>query len=815
MDNYGLALRILRRRFDMTQTELAEKIGVSNHAVSKWENGINQPDVSTLQTICKLFNITMDQFMRLSAGESEEIVFKKEDVEVGNKVVVVDKRKFLILLICIISALVVTLTVGIVFLVRGLQNSQEETVLTGSQKTFLKNINNAITLKDGISEYDYVAKLSSNDKTLSTTSAKLVVDKKKGKYKRCYVKHPKENIDVFSDFEYFYITDEYGQKLRLNKNAYDISDYFEDLETLYTLDNLTTISARKIGKTYEYSYGFNDAFIKEETKEAFEELDGAIIVDSKATFIISNNSTCESITIQLLYQGRDYEITVTRQLNLKSNFIFPDFSQYKEGVDVSESLNDIEIYLQKTKNLKNYKKTILKNSGEVFSLSTTSSSGVNSIATDELGRFYYYVNGKTYDTVKHYKCYSVKSYNEFLESVTEGLSLKTLLYLDFDIKENYVGTILTEDNSYGCKYTVYLSQSGIDYVEDKLNCTIYDDAKMVFTVKNDIFSKIEIFDESKSYVVEIDKNPTLTFPDFSSYGALNDGSNVIAGVESTKVNQDQFDSETLVDKNTGDVYTFDGVKLVKYGKNHNILREYALVRPSASWSNIKLLGINNYRLYYAVFYSYVDFSSDNKVYYLDFSTGNCQIVESNYSRTKMPVAFANGIIIYESYNNGFSFEHDLTSESFVHYDVANNLLIIDGYKDGERYSGVYDYNTYTFRKEKYESIDCCLGEGFFNSNLIYRTYASIGTTQSEIKYFKVIDMHPNRYYQSQIDANWQIVKDTAKYTFTTYGVYEKYTGNFVYFPKMAEYRFFNGGVHVWDSKLNFVFDEMTWYTFLY
>ena len=53
MENYGLALKVLRLHFKYTQREIADKVGVSNHAVSKWENGINQPDISTLRLILR------------------------------------------------------------------------------------------------------------------------------------------------------------------------------------------------------------------------------------------------------------------------------------------------------------------------------------------------------------------------------------------------------------------------------------------------------------------------------------------------------------------------------------------------------------------------------------------------------------------------------------------------------------------------------------------------------------------------------------------------------------------------------------------
>ena len=468
MDNFGLALKILRKRFSLTQTELADKIGVSNHAVSKWENGVNQPDVSTLQTICKLFDITMDQFMRLAAGESEESVFKKEECSANKKVVTFDKSKFYILLISVITALVIALTVGIVFLVRSLEYGQGERELKGTQKSFLKEINNAIKLKDGVNEYDYVGKLKYNDKTNTVASFKLVIEKRNGKYKRYYVKNDAENLDVYSDFEYFYITDEYGENLRLEKGAYDLSEYLEDVEELYSLEDLTTISARKIGKTYEYSYGFKDEYIKDELKEVFDELEGVIFIGCNAKFTVSENSTSETISIEFIYQGMDYEFTATRQLNLKSSFTFPNFSNYKKGVDVGETLNDVEIILNKTKNLTSYKKTIFENQSENFSIATTNSnsSSAKSVVTYSPQNPVYYLNGKTYGTTTNYEgsfnYYQVSSFNEFFETATKYLSAKSLITLDFNILESYVATIHIDEIGNKTAYTIFLSQSGVD-----------------------------------------------------------------------------------------------------------------------------------------------------------------------------------------------------------------------------------------------------------------------------------------------------------------------------------------------------------------
>ena len=48
-----------RKKSGLSQAELAQKIGVKNSTVSSWERGANAPDIETLFSICKLFNVTV------------------------------------------------------------------------------------------------------------------------------------------------------------------------------------------------------------------------------------------------------------------------------------------------------------------------------------------------------------------------------------------------------------------------------------------------------------------------------------------------------------------------------------------------------------------------------------------------------------------------------------------------------------------------------------------------------------------------------------------------------------------------------------
>ena len=57
----GEKIKAKRRERDLTQEELANILGVSKAAVSKWENEESYPDISLLPQIAQLFHITMDE----------------------------------------------------------------------------------------------------------------------------------------------------------------------------------------------------------------------------------------------------------------------------------------------------------------------------------------------------------------------------------------------------------------------------------------------------------------------------------------------------------------------------------------------------------------------------------------------------------------------------------------------------------------------------------------------------------------------------------------------------------------------------------
>ena len=65
----GEALKAHRTRCKMTQEFVAETIGVSRQAVSKWESGTSDPSTTNLLALAKLYGVSAEDLLREAAGE--------------------------------------------------------------------------------------------------------------------------------------------------------------------------------------------------------------------------------------------------------------------------------------------------------------------------------------------------------------------------------------------------------------------------------------------------------------------------------------------------------------------------------------------------------------------------------------------------------------------------------------------------------------------------------------------------------------------------------------------------------------------------
>lgn len=119
----------LRKEKKMTQQELADKIGVTDRAISKWENGRGMPDLSLMKPLCDVLGITLNELISGERIEKKELQKKSEEnilktINYSNK-----KTKFFkIFLGCLITIFLLLVLMFVIDVRR--MNDNEEVVFS-------------------------------------------------------------------------------------------------------------------------------------------------------------------------------------------------------------------------------------------------------------------------------------------------------------------------------------------------------------------------------------------------------------------------------------------------------------------------------------------------------------------------------------------------------------------------------------------------------------------------------------------------------------------------------------------------------------
>lgn len=122
-EKLGLFVSQLRKEQNMTQKDLAEKLCVTDKAVSKWERGLSFPDISLLEPLAETFDVTVMELLhgqRLPQEETIPVEPAKEvldnllhisDDEIRKKHVI---SKSIIILCCVSLMLLVSIILNII-----------------------------------------------------------------------------------------------------------------------------------------------------------------------------------------------------------------------------------------------------------------------------------------------------------------------------------------------------------------------------------------------------------------------------------------------------------------------------------------------------------------------------------------------------------------------------------------------------------------------------------------------------------------------------------------------------------------------------
>jgi len=121
----GTKIQTLRKQHGLSQEQLAETLGVSRQAVSKWEAEQSVPDIDKIILICDYFGVTTDYILRnedlscsqiaqsTNAIENEE---KKENTENKKKSTILLAVAVMLYILCIVPIILIQNTFGVVLM---------------------------------------------------------------------------------------------------------------------------------------------------------------------------------------------------------------------------------------------------------------------------------------------------------------------------------------------------------------------------------------------------------------------------------------------------------------------------------------------------------------------------------------------------------------------------------------------------------------------------------------------------------------------------------------------------------------------------
>ena len=75
-ESMGQIIRKLRKERNLTQEDLAEQLGITYQAVSRWENGTGMPDISQIVPLANVFNVTTDFLFNIEGTNSTEEAYR-------------------------------------------------------------------------------------------------------------------------------------------------------------------------------------------------------------------------------------------------------------------------------------------------------------------------------------------------------------------------------------------------------------------------------------------------------------------------------------------------------------------------------------------------------------------------------------------------------------------------------------------------------------------------------------------------------------------------------------------------------------------
>lgn len=252
-DKIGKFILELRKNKNMTQAELAEKLGVTDRAISKWENGRGLPDLSLMKPLCDELGITVNELLGGEKLANQDYKEKSEEnilntIDYTDKKIKKSKKIFGIILISII---LIIITLILMFLIDVRRMNQNKPVIFSTWGyEYVPAIDlNEVALEYAIKEYivnkgDSESKHHDNEKTFASMKVYLIEETERDKHyniyawvleKKYYLENNEIKEDSASSIPYKFVVKNIDGKFTVTDSRIprDGSYYSDDMKNIF------------------------------------------------------------------------------------------------------------------------------------------------------------------------------------------------------------------------------------------------------------------------------------------------------------------------------------------------------------------------------------------------------------------------------------------------------------------------------------------------------------------------------------------------------------------------------------------------------
>ena len=340
MDNkLGDIISELRNKKNLTQKELADKLGISDKAVSRWETGKSFPDLDMLFRISKFFNVSFENLLtaRMSDDTTDDELMQDIIKEFNDMNKKHSKRMKITLIFLVILSII--FTIAIIFTNTYNRFKVYQVFVESEDFAGVNGIYVETNIKDSLTINDIKIK-NVEIKTTDTISVDLY-----------YIENNKEYIiQNYSSLDNIIFTN-FQSYIKID----DLSKYIDSLYIRVTIiDSQNEVQRYESKLVFTLDFSNNKIFHKDDNEDLEYEYDNLSNEEIKKIFL--NNGFEEITNNTLMKETNNYKIIY----NVKGNVNKISYTsknsplKYQYSFNLNVSILEVHIYDKNNLEIENY-----------------------------------------------------------------------------------------------------------------------------------------------------------------------------------------------------------------------------------------------------------------------------------------------------------------------------------------------------------------------------------------------------------------------------------------------------------------------------